>query len=289
VDEKMEGRITQNKRVATQGRLESCEMKIIELKQEKLGVEFREEERPKAKTTARNNKGKTISLTQQTLELQIPEEKKPSQTKELVVMNESFYKKGYLERRDQQEKEEETRLVLMNEKSFKKGSVERKVIDIFEIREEMLNKGGYLKLYEPPEKMVFKLEKQLREENKRPKNILDSLKYPFGKHNLTNKQLELILKRTENALNKKKRIILPSQLITLAALNQIDEYLDKPNTSNKFFKTRVLSELRVGRRASATRELKRKGYIRSFGNRWKRTKKEFDETDFCLEEIGRAK
>ena len=172
---------------------------------------------------------------------------------------------------------------LINESFFRTGFLRpNKINDIIDAREKMIKNKSFIPTFIPTEKVVFKLEKYIREDNERADDLVNQLWYPFRKHNLNKEHMECLIRKARKALKKKGRIILPAELITLAALNQIDNYLSRPRTSSNCFKTRVLNDLVVGRRASATRELKRKGYITQIGNRWKRTDKQFDETDFII-------
>lgn len=203
---------------------------------------------------------KDIEVIQKTLNLGLDEGPRTEpEIIEMPVLNEAFFKTGYLKR------------------SRKK--------DIIRIRERILNNKettyqNFISTFTPTEKLVFTLESYIREKNERAEDLVIRLWYPFRKHNLGKEQMKYLIVQTRKALKKKRRIIIPSQLITLAALNHIDNYLAKPNTSKCFFKTRILKDLPVGRRAAATRELRRLGYIEHRGNRWKRTKKPFNPSDF---------
>ena len=280
----MEGKKRPSVEKGQQQSLDWCDTRKIVVVQQRLSP-IKEEQRKEEQEQA-------IPFEEKTL---IQESFGTEECKKKIVVKKidnSFFKDNYLKRQQKQvPKEKETHeITVLNEAFFKNGYMKgNKIRKILLAREKMLKNKSYIPSFIPPEKIVFTMEEDIRKKNEQVDDLIINLWYPFKKYNLSKKKMNFLIGKTKKALEKKGRIILPSELITLAALNKIDNYLEKPNTSNKFFKTRVLDDLQVGRRASATRELKRKGYIRSYGSRWKRTEKEFDEADFSLQKIGRAK
>jgi len=174
-------------------------------------------------------------------------------------------------------------LCVFNREYFKQGKQDcKRRMKIVKVRERMLENRTFIQSYPSPEDIIFSIDEKIRVENIQPKIITRILMYPFKIYNVrdSDQYTKLVNQFGKTIDSRKKRFIVPSQLVTLVALNMIDSYLAKPNTSKRFFKTWVLKDLDVGRRASATRELKRKGYIEQWGNRWRRTEKPFDESDF---------
>lgn len=103
----------------------------------------------------------------------------------------------------------------------------------------------------------------------------------FPLYNLNDAKMSELIEKVRHSLERKKGTNMPSQLLALAVLNLVDSRLQK-NTSSRYFKTKYLPDLSMGRRSYAARLLRKHGYIVENGSGWYRTDKEFDEKDFWL-------
>lgn len=101
----------------------------------------------------------------------------------------------------------------------------------------------------------------------------------FPLYNIDKEHLSKMLESIKETFNKTNRLIIPKELLSLAMLNKVDKILKKKNNSG-YFKTKMLSQVSIGRRNYATRFLHNNNYIADMGNVWKRTEKEFREEDF---------
>ena len=138
-------------------------------------------------------------------------------------------------------------------------------------------------VYPSPVEIVFKAEYLWSSGELSLEQLSDALWRRFPLYNLDDeKMLELIV-HMGGILEKKSRIIIPRQLLSLAVLNVVDSRLNKDNMS-RYFKSKYL-ELSMGRRSYASRFLRENGYIEERGNVWMRTQKKFNQEDFWIEHI----
>jgi len=130
-----------------------------------------------------------------------------------------------------------------------------------------------------PISFVFNAEELWKEGNLNDEKIKRGLWQPFPLHNLCNKKMALLIDDMNKGLGRKQRVIVPKELLGLAVLNYVDNYLSKKTTSH-YIKTRNIKDLSAGRRSYASRMLKDLGYIEEHGSCWRRTDKIFNEKDF---------
>ena len=150
-----------------------------------------------------------------------------------------------------------------------------------EMMEEIKKKGFFTVSYTDPSVILASIEEYRKQ--MKPDEIKDELFLPFKLYNVNDDQIRLHVRDVNNALSD-TRIIIPREVLSLAFLNRIDEYLAMPYHSSVYFKTcNVLEDFSLGRRSSGTRFLVELGYIKKRGNQWKRLEKGFDEQDFWIE------
>jgi len=149
-----------------------------------------------------------------------------------------------------------------------------------EIFEQMKGKYFFKIDYEDPSRLLASIEAS---QDWRPEKIMEKIYLPFKRHNVDDRQMRKLAHELGEVIGK-ERIIIPKELLSLALLNRIDEYLACPHHSNHYFKTsNTMDDFSLGRRSAGMRHLTTLGYIVRHGNQWKRTEKEFDETDFWME------
>jgi len=141
-----------------------------------------------------------------------------------------------------------------------------------------------LEVFPSPTKLIFNAEELWTSGEFTTDEITDGLWYPFPLYNISDEKMETLIGQMRAVLEKKGRIIIPCQLLSLAVLNVVDIRIKKDKTSH-YFKTNHIKELSMGRRSYAARVLKTKGYIEEHANVWLRTDKEFDQEDFWLNDI----
>jgi len=130
-----------------------------------------------------------------------------------------------------------------------------------------------------PVELVFKAEEMFKEEKISKDQIINGLWRNFPLYNLSDDYMEHLIIHMRKSFDRKKRVIIPKKLLSLAVLNFVDSYLKKKTTS-RYIKTKYIKDLSTGRRSYATRTLKSLGYLEEHGNCWRRTDKVFDEKDF---------
>jgi len=158
--------------------------------------------------------------------------------------------------------------------------IKAKINRLFTEGKDVFHKQKKLQdIFDSPIGIVFNAENLWREKKISMKEIEMGLYMPFPKYNISNQKMILLIEEMDKGLSHRQRVIIPKELLSLATLNYIDNYLDR-KTASIYIKSRRIKDLSAGRRSCASRILKNLGYIEEFGNCWKRTEKVFDEKDF---------
>jgi len=127
--------------------------------------------------------------------------------------------------------------------------------------------------------MVVRLGEYFNGKKSEADRIAANLWKPFYLYNIDNDKMKYHIDVVHGVLIKKKRPIVPTELLSLAVLNMIDKRMMRSNTSS-YFKTKHLVGVSPGHRTVSTKYLKKCGYIVECGNCWKRTGKCFNQRDF---------
>lgn len=116
--------------------------------------------------------------------------------------------------------------------------------------------------------------------------IANGLQRPFPLYNLSKHRMAVIIRNVRKNIVKHDDIVFSRQLLALAVLNLVDSDLTNNTDTNvyrsRYFKSRDIRGLSMGRRSNASRFLKAYSYIEEYGNCWYRTDKIFDPRDFWL-------
>lgn len=130
-----------------------------------------------------------------------------------------------------------------------------------------------------PVDIVFRAEELLESGNLDIKRLIHGLCKNFPLYNLDKAKMIELVEIFKKTYLRKKKVIIPKELLSLALLNRVDGILQKENMAN-FFKTKYIDDLSMGRRVYGARFLHENNYIIERGRVWERTDKEFDQMDF---------
>lgn len=137
-----------------------------------------------------------------------------------------------------------------------------------------------LKVFPSADEIIFDAERFWRSGELTIDQLVTDLEQrPFPLYNISDDKMDVLIYKLRDAVERKRCMFIPCQLLSLAVLNVMDSRLQKDKMSN-YFKTKYIKGLSMGRRSYAARILKTKGYIRESGNVWARTNKKFDQEDF---------
>lgn len=129
---------------------------------------------------------------------------------------------------------------------------------------------------------ILKIDDLLNGNHLSEPEIVRYLWTPFPLYNLSNERMVDLINQVLEIFREKEKIVVSSQLLSLAALNAIDVHVSRKSTSH-YFKTKILKGISSGRRSYAVRILNKANYIEEHGNCWHRTNKKFNRQDFWLE------